>query len=105
MIFRYLLIVVLAGAAWGVDASEDEAAATGAESEGELIIQIRSNIYKDVRYYQRQIPEDDPEYAEKIEESYAVIAEQYGVSEEQVRAIYAEGREKSWAEHEYNRME
>jgi hypothetical protein len=56
----------------------------------------RMQAFYDLVKLQDSIPLDDPEWDKKNEESYLVIAEKYGITEEQMHDISTEGLVKGW---------
>jgi len=56
----------------------------------------RMQAFYDLVEFQDSIPLDDPEWDKKNEESYLVIAEKYGITEDQMHEISIEGLTKGW---------
>jgi len=56
----------------------------------------RMQAFYDLVELQDSIPLDDPEWEEKNEESYSIIAEKYGITEDQMHEISTEGLVKGW---------
>ena len=61
-----------------------------------LDLATRKEIYYNLVALQDRIPIDDPQYSEKNADAYRVIAEQYGISIEEVHEIAMEGIRKGW---------
>ena len=61
-----------------------------------LDLTTRKEIYYNLVALQDRIPIDDPQYSEKNADAYRVIAEQYGISVEEVHEIAMEGIRKAW---------
>jgi spermidine/putrescine-binding protein len=56
----------------------------------------RMQAFYDLVELQDSIPFDDPEWNEKNEEAYAIIADEYEIAEEQMHDIAIEGITKDW---------
>ena len=56
----------------------------------------RMQAFYDLVVLQDSIPYDDPEWDEKNDESYEIIAEKYGITRSQMFAIGVEGITKGW---------
>jgi len=56
----------------------------------------RMQAFYDLVALQDTIPFDDPEWEEKNEETYGIIADKYEITEEQMRDIAIEGITKDW---------
>ena len=56
----------------------------------------RKEIYFEIVKYEDSVPFDDPDWFDKVSESREVIAERYGITEDEATKIAAEGIEKKW---------
>jgi len=61
-----------------------------------LDLATRKEIYYNLVALQDRIPIDDPQYSEKNADAFRIIAEQYGISIEEVHEIAMEGIRKAW---------
>jgi len=61
-----------------------------------LDLATRKEIYYNLVALQHRISWDDPQYSEKMDDTYRIIAEQYGISIEEVGEIVTEGILKAW---------
>lgn len=61
-----------------------------------LTEQQRKQAFYELVQLQDQVSQDDPAYDQKMDDAEATIAEKYGITVEQVRAIGVEGITKGW---------
>jgi len=56
----------------------------------------RKQAFYELVQLQDQIPFDDPDYDEKMDEAYSIVAKKYGITRDQAFAIGVEGITKGW---------
>jgi hypothetical protein len=68
----------------------------GGKPDPNLPEEKRKGVYREVWKLQSSLSPDEPDYEEKIQKAYAVVAIRYSLDEDDVRQICVEEAKKKW---------
>ncbi len=91
-----LLVLILVAFSGCTQRTQDTASPDAGPVKEGLSEEQKKEIYYNLVEYQDSIPFSDPDYGNRQQEAYVIIADRYGVEESEVRKIVSEGIEKDW---------
>ena len=91
-----LLVILVAFSGCTQKESGTVSADTSAPVEEGLSEDLKKEVYFELVKYQDGISFEDPDYAQKNQDAYIVLAERYNLQEADVRSIAVEGSKELW---------
>ena len=95
LIFMLLVLILVAFSGCTQQTQNNTSPEAGPVKEG-LSEEQKKEIYYNLIEYQDSIPFSDPDYGNRQNEAYKIIADRYGIEVLEVRKIVTEGIEKDW---------